>query len=68
MDVHKDSIQMAILGTRGKEPLLTKEVANRATAVVKVLTPYLESGAVIRPPMRRGAWDIPCTGNSADLG
>jgi hypothetical protein len=34
LDVHKDSIQMAILGTSGKEPLLTKEVARELSGFI----------------------------------
>ncbi len=35
LDVHKDSIQMAILGRTGKEAVKTKSLTNNAMKIVK---------------------------------
>jgi hypothetical protein len=44
LDVHKDSIQMAVLDSRKKEPIAAKGLPNRATRIVKELTGYQEKG------------------------
>jgi transposase len=46
LDVHKDSIQMAVLDNRKKEPIKAKGLPNRATRVVKELAGYQEKGEV----------------------
>ena len=46
LDVHKDSIQMAILGRTGKEAVKTKSLTNNAMKIVKELSPYQEKGKV----------------------
>jgi transposase len=46
LDVHKDSIQMAVLDSRGKEPLVAKGLPNRTTRVVKELAEYQKKGDV----------------------
>jgi transposase len=46
LDVHKDSIQMAILGTKSKEPIKAKALPNDAIKIVKELAPYQEKGTV----------------------
>jgi hypothetical protein len=44
LDVHKDTIQMAVLGNRRKEPGTAKGMANDALKAVKALAPYQEKG------------------------
>jgi transposase len=46
LDVHKDSIQMAVLDSRKKEPVLAKGLPNRAARVAKELVAYRENGEV----------------------
>jgi transposase len=46
LDVHKDSIQMAVLDSRKKEPITAKGLPNRATRIVKELAGYQEKGEV----------------------
>jgi transposase len=46
LDVHKDSIQMAVLDNRNKEPVLAKGLPNRTTRIVKELAKYEEKGEV----------------------
>jgi hypothetical protein len=46
LDVHKEIIQIAVLGLKGKGPILTEAVANSAMTVVKVLALYLEGGVI----------------------
>jgi transposase len=46
LDVHKGSIQMAILDSRKKEPIVAKGLPNRTTRVVKELTGYQKTGKV----------------------
>jgi transposase len=46
LDVHKDSIQMAVLDSRKKEPILAKGLPNRVTRIVKELAGYQEKGEV----------------------
>lgn len=46
LDVHKDSIQMAVLNNRSKEPILAKGLPNRTTRIVKELAGYQEKGKV----------------------
>jgi transposase len=46
LDVHKDSIQMAVLDNRNKEPVLAKGLPNRTTRIVKELAVYEEKGEV----------------------
>jgi transposase len=46
LDVHKDSIQLAVLGTRGKEPVRMKRLPNDTIKIVKELSPYQEKGRV----------------------
>jgi transposase len=46
LDVHKDNIQMAVLGSRGKEPIAAKGLANNPLKVVKALAPYQAKGEV----------------------
>jgi transposase len=46
LDVHKDTIQMAVLGSQGKELVTAKGLANDPIKVVKALAPYQEKGSV----------------------
>jgi transposase len=46
LDVHKDTIQMAVLGNQGKEPVTAKGLPNDPYKVVKALAPYQEKGDV----------------------
>jgi transposase len=46
LDVHKEAIQMAVLSTRGTEPVAAKRIANTPLTVVKELLPYREKGTV----------------------
>jgi transposase len=46
LDVHKDSIQVAVLDSQKKEPILAKGLPNRTTRVVKELAKYQEQGEV----------------------
>jgi transposase len=46
LDVHKDSIQMAVLDDRKKEPIVAKGLPNRVTRVVKELAGYQKQGKV----------------------
>jgi transposase len=46
LDVHKDTIQMAILAEKGKEPIKLKGMENNATKIVKEMLPYKEKGIV----------------------
>jgi transposase len=46
LDVHKDSIQMAVLDDRKKEPMAAKGLPNRVSRVVKELAGYQEKGKV----------------------
>ncbi|MDR2403403.1 MAG: transposase, partial [Spirochaetaceae bacterium] len=46
LDVHKNSIQMAVLDSRKKEPIAAKRLPNRATRIVKELAGYQEKGKV----------------------
>jgi transposase len=56
LDVHKDTIQMAILGSKGKEPVMTKGLPNNAIKIVKELGKYYEKGQV------QGAYEAGCMG------
>jgi len=47
LDVHKDTIQMAVLGSKGKEPVITKGLPNNAMKIVKELGKYNEKGKVL---------------------
>jgi hypothetical protein len=42
LDVHKDSIQMAVLDSWKKEPVLAKGLPNKVTKIVKELAVYQE--------------------------
>jgi transposase len=46
LDVHKESIQMAVLATRGKQPVTAKALPNNAIKIVKELAPYQAKGKV----------------------
>jgi hypothetical protein len=46
LDVHKDSIQMAVLDQRNQEPLVAKGLPNRATRIVKELAKYQAAGEI----------------------
>jgi transposase len=46
LDVHKDTIQMAVLGSKGKEPVMAKGLPNNAIKIVKELGKYYEKGKV----------------------
>jgi transposase len=46
LDVHKDSIHMAVLGNRGKEAILTKKISSDPVKVVKEILPYMKQGKV----------------------
>jgi transposase len=46
LDVHKDSIQMAVLDNQKKEPVLAKGLPNRVTKIVKELAEYQEKGEI----------------------
>jgi len=46
LDVHKDTIQMAVLGGKGKEPVMAKGMPNDAMKIVKELGKYCEKGKV----------------------
>jgi transposase len=46
LDVHKDTIQMAVLGSKGKEPVMAKGMPNNAMKIVKELGQYYEKGKV----------------------
>jgi transposase len=46
LDVHKDTIQIAVLGSRGKEPIATKKISGEPMKAVKALAPYQAKGNV----------------------
>jgi transposase len=46
LDVHKDSIQMAVLDSRKKEAIVAKGLPNRTTRIVKELAGYQKNGKV----------------------
>jgi transposase len=46
LDIHKDSIQMAVLDSWKKEPVLAKGLPNKVTKIVKELAVYQEKGEV----------------------
>jgi transposase len=46
LDVHKDTIQMVVLGSKGKEPVMAKGLPNNAMKIVKELGKYYEKGKV----------------------
>ena len=46
LDVHKDMIQMAVLGSKGKEPVMAKGLPNDPMKIVKELGKYYEKGKV----------------------
>jgi transposase len=46
LDVHKDSIQMAVLDGQCKEPILAKGLPGRATRIMKELAQYQEQGTI----------------------
>jgi len=46
LDVHKDNTQMAVLETRGKEPVAVKVMDSDPTKVVKAIYPYHKKGIV----------------------
>jgi transposase len=46
LDVHKDSIQMAVLDSRKKEPIAAKGLSNRASRIVKELAGCQAKGKV----------------------
>jgi hypothetical protein len=46
LDVHKDSIQMAVLDSRKKGPIMAKGLPNRAIRIMKELAGYQEKGRV----------------------
>jgi transposase len=46
LDVHKDSIQMAVLDDRKKEPMVAKGLPNGVSRIVKELAGFREKGKV----------------------
>jgi transposase len=40
LDVHKDTIQMAVLDGKGKEPVAAKGLGSSPTEVIKAIGPY----------------------------
>lgn len=46
LDVHKDNTQMAVLDTKGKEPLVIKVIDSDPIKVAKAILPYQREGTV----------------------
>jgi transposase len=46
LDVHKETIQMAVLDTKGEKPISAKGMPNDPIKVVKELAPYQDKGKV----------------------
>jgi transposase len=56
LDVHKDNTQMAVLDTRGKEPVAVKVIDSEPIKVAKAVLPYHKEGNV------RVAYEAGCMG------
>jgi transposase len=56
LDVHKESVQMAVLGNRGKEPAAVKALSGDPMKVLKAIQPYQEQGKVV------AAYEAGCMG------
>jgi transposase len=56
LDVHKDTIQMAVLGNRGKEPVAVKTLPGDPGKVLKAIKPYSDKGKV------EAAYEAGCLG------
>jgi len=46
LDVHKDNTQMAVLDTKGKEPIVVKVIDSDPIKVAKAILPYHKEGSV----------------------
>jgi hypothetical protein len=54
LDVHKDTVQLVVLGSRGKEPVSSKCVPNNGTKIVKELAKYQGNGKTARAAYEAG--------------
>jgi hypothetical protein len=54
LDVHKDTIQMAVLGNKGKEPVSAKCLPNDGIPIVKELAKYQGKGKTARAAYKAG--------------
>jgi transposase len=54
LDVHKDTVQMVVLGSRGKEPVSAKCLPNSGTKIVKELAKYQGKGKTVQAAYEAG--------------
>jgi transposase len=54
LDVHKDTVQIAVLGSRGKEPVSSKCVPNNGIKIVKDLAKYQGNGTTVQAAYEAG--------------
>jgi hypothetical protein len=54
LDVHKDTVQIAVLGSRGKEPVSSKRVPNNGIKIVKELAKYQGNGKTVQAANEAG--------------